>query len=167
MDDNLFPLTVYLEMAKAFVTINFNIVLQKLARFGIDEKFLNLFASYLVNRQHRVKFADNYSTFSKIISGVPQGSIFALLLLSVYINDLPDQLINKKFLYADDTKIIGEISEREDLQFDIKQAIEWSGSNKLNFNFDKISILEFAYKNTYDSSAKLFAKVLVIKNEKN
>ena len=82
----------------------------------------------------------------------------------MYINDLPDQLIKKSFLYTDDTKIIGQNSEREDLQFD--RAIEWSGSNKLNFNFDKFSILEFSYKNTYDSSTKLFAKGIAIKNEK-
>ena len=63
-------------------------------------------------------------------------------------NDLPDQLINETFLYADGTKIIGQISEREDLQFDINRAIKWSGSNKLNFNFEKFSILEFSYKST-------------------
>ena len=72
----------------------------------------------------------------------------------------------KTFLYSDDTKIIGPISEREDLQFDINRDFEWSGANKLNFNFDKFSILEFSYKNKYDSSAKLFAKGIVIKNEK-
>ena len=53
----------------------------------------------------------------------------------MYINDLPDQLIKKTFYYADDTKIIGQISERDVLQFDINRAIEWSGSKKLNFNF--------------------------------
>ena len=95
-----------------------------------------------------------------------QGLIFAVFLFSVYKNDLLDQLMNKTFLYADDTKIIKQISEREDLQFDINRAIEWSGSNKLNVNFDKFSILKLPYKNTYDSSTKLFAKGIVIKNEK-
>ena len=84
----------------------------------------------------------------------------------MYINDLSDQFHNKTFLYADDTKIIGQISEREELQFDINRAIEWSGSNKLNFNFDKFCILEFSYKNTYNSSTELFAKGIAIKNEK-
>ena len=98
LDENSSPITVYLDIAKAFDTINFNIVLQKLARFGFDEKFLKFFASYLVDRQQRVKIADSYSTFSKISSGGPQGSIFAVFLFSVYINDLPDQLNNKTFL---------------------------------------------------------------------
>ena len=154
------------DIAKAFDTINFNIVIQKLARFGYDERFLKFFASYLVNRQQRVKIADRYSTFSKISSWGPQRSIFAVFLFSVYINDLPDQLINKTFVYANDTKIIGQISEREDLQFGIKRAIEWSGSNKLNFNFHKLSILEFSYKNSYDSSTELIAKSIAIKNKK-
>ena len=84
-----------------------------------------------------------------------------MFLFSVYINDLPDQL-NKTVIYADDTKIKRQISEREDLQFDINRAIEWSGSNKLNFNFDKFSFLEFSYKNTYNSSTELSANGIAI-----
>ena len=163
LDDNSSPIAVYLDIANAFDTINFNTVLQKLARFGFDEKFLNFVASYLVNRQQRVKIADSYSAFSEISSGGPKGSIFAVFLFSVYINDLPDQLINKTFLYDDDTKIIGQISS-EDLQFDINRAIEWSVSNKL-ISFDKFSILVFSYKSTYDSSTKLFAEGIVIKTK--
>ena len=62
--------------------------------------------------------------------------------------------------------MIGEISEREELQFDINRAFEWSGSSKLNFNFDKFSILEFSCKNTHNSSTELFAKGIAIKNKK-
>ena len=69
LDDYSSPITVYLDIAEAFDTINFYIVLQMLARFGFDKKFLTFFAPYLVNRQQRVKIADNYSTFSKISSG--------------------------------------------------------------------------------------------------
>ena len=129
LDKNSSPITVYLDIAEAFDKIDFYIVLQKLARFGFDEKFLKFFASYLVDRQQRVKFAHSYSTFSKISSGGPQGLIFAVFLFSMYINDLPDQLNNKTFLYADDTKIIGRISEREELQFDINGAIKWFSSS--------------------------------------
>ena len=111
-------------------------------RFGFAEKFLKFFASYLADRHQRVKIANSYSIFSKI-------PIFAVFLFSVYINDLIDQLNNKTFLYADNKKRIEEISELEELQFDINRAIEWFGSNKLNFNFDKFSIHEFSYKNTF------------------
>ena len=166
LDKNSSPITVYLDIAKAFDTINFNNVLQKLTRFGFEEKFLKFIASYLVDRQQRVKIADGYLKFWKISSEGPQGSIFAVFMFSVYINDLPDQLNDKTFLYADDKKIIGQISEQEKLQFDLNRAIEWSGSNKLNFNFDKFSILEFSYKNTYNSSTELFAKGNAIKNKK-
>ena len=76
-----------MNIAKTFDTINFKIVLQKLARFGLEEKFFKFFASYLVNQQERVKSSESYPTFSKISSGGPQGSIFAVFLLSVYIND--------------------------------------------------------------------------------
>ena len=119
-------------------------MLQKLARFGFDAKFLKFFASYLVDRQQILKIADSYSTSQKFQAGFPQGSIFAVFFFSVNINDLPDQSNNKTFLYADDTKIMEQISEREELQFDINRALEWSGSNRLNFNFDKFGILEFS-----------------------
>ena len=118
------PITVYLDIAKALDTINFNIVLQKLARFGFVERFLNFTASYLVHRQQRAKITDRYSTFSQISSGGTQGSTFALFLFS-----------------------------KKELKFEIKRAIEWSGSNNLNFNFNKFSILEISYKNKYLSSA--------------
>ena len=166
LGENSSPITVYFDIAKAFDTINFNIVVQKLARFGLDGKFLKFLASYLVDRRQRVKIADSYSTFSKISSRGPQGSIFAVFLFSLYKNDLPDQFNNKTFLYADDTKIIGQISEREELHFDINTAIEVPGSNKLNFNFDKFSILDFSYKNTYNLSTEFFAKGIAIKNKK-
>ena len=81
-----------------------------------------------------------------ISSGGPQGSRFAVFLFLVYINDLPGQLINKTFLYADDTKTIGQISELEDLQFDINRAINWSGLNKLNFSFDKSAFSSYHTK---------------------
>ena len=61
-----------MDIAKSFDTINFNIRLQKLARFGFDEKFLKLFASYLVYRQQRVKISDSYSIFAKISIGGPR-----------------------------------------------------------------------------------------------
>ena len=97
-DDISSPITVYLDIAKAFDTINFNIVLQKLARFGFDERFLKFFASYLFNRQHRVKIEHCYSPSSKNSSGGHQGSIFAVFLFSVYINDLINILMKHSFM---------------------------------------------------------------------
>ena len=73
---------------------------------------------------------------------------------------LVNLLIN--FFNADDTKIMGQISEHEDG----KRAINWYGSNKPKFNFDKFSILEFSYKTTSDekdSSEDFIAKAIPIK----
>ena len=93
--------------------------------------------------------------------------MFAVFLFSLYINALPQHLVNKPLLYADDTKILGQFSEQKQLQFDINRAIKWSGLNKLNLNFDKFSILEeFSYKNKYDLSAELFANGITIQNKK-
>ena len=59
---------------------------------------------------------------------------------------------------------MGQFSE--ELRFDTTRAIKWSASNKLSINFDKFSILDFSYKNTYDSSAVLFSINIAIQNEK-
>ena len=75
-------------------------------------------------------------------------------------------LFKKTFLYANDTKIIGQFSERQELQFDINRAIKWSASNTLSFDFGQFRVLEFSFKNTYEPSENLFAKGLAIKNEK-
>ena len=64
----------------------------------------------------------------------------------IVIDSFQRTLVFSNFLYADDTKIIGQISEYEELPFDIDRAIERSGSNKLKFNLDKFSVLEFSYK---------------------
>ena len=83
LDESSSPITVYLDIAKASDTINFNIVLQKLALFGFDEKFIKFFASYLVDRQEKVKTADSYSTFSKNLKrwspGINICCVFVLL----------------------------------------------------------------------------------------
>ena len=84
----------------------------------------------------------------------------------IVIDSFQRTLVFSNFLYADDTKIIGQISEYEELPFDIDRAIEESGSNKLKFNLDKFSVLEFSYKNRYDSTIDLFPKDTAIKNEK-
>ena len=72
LDENSSPITVYLDIAKAFDTINFSIVLQKLARFGFDEKFLKFFASYLVDRQQIRKLQTVTRLSRKSQAGVPR-----------------------------------------------------------------------------------------------
>ena len=140
------PITVYLDIAKAFDTINYNIILLKLCRMGFDSAFLKFFESYLTDRQQRVVISCGKSDFRTITSGGPQGSIFTVVLFSVYINDLPKIIVHECYLYADDTKIVSTVDNRIQLEKDIENAIVWSKENRLNFHFDKFKNVQFSLR---------------------
>ena len=128
-------MTVYLDTAKAFDTINYNIILLKLFRMGFDSAFLRFFASNLTDRQQRVVISCGKSDVRPITSGGPQGSIFTVFLFSVYINDLPEIIANECYLYADDTKIVSTVDNRKQLEKDIENAIVWSNGESVKFRF--------------------------------
>ena len=91
----------------------------------------------MTDRQQRVAISWGKSDFQPITSGGPQGSIFTVFLFSVYINDLPELIVNEGNLYADDTKTISTVDNKKQMEKDIEKAIVWSMENRLNFNFDE------------------------------
>lgn len=83
---------VVCDVAQAFESVNYELLLYKLEYYGIQGKILNWFKSYLANRKQRVvvKFSKthNFSSNWEIVKhGVPQGSVLGSLLLNTYIND--------------------------------------------------------------------------------
>ena len=82
-DKGLLPLNIYLDLSKAFDTIDHQILLEKLAFYGIRVKNLKLFKSYLTNRKQYVEIDDKISSSTNIKTGVPQGSILGPLLFII------------------------------------------------------------------------------------
>ena len=80
-------MVLYLDLAKAFDTVDHKILLNKLSHYGIRGKALSWFENYLNERQQFVKYNNVQSQSKRIICGVPQGSIMGPLLFSLYIND--------------------------------------------------------------------------------
>ncbi len=88
MDKNETPINIYLDLSKAFDTLDHQILLNKLEYYGVRGTSLNLFQNYLTNRKQYVDYDNVKSSVIEITTGVPQGSIIGPLLFIIYINDM-------------------------------------------------------------------------------
>ena len=100
------PTAIFLDLSKAFDTLNFNILLNKLQYYGIHGISLSLIRSYLTNRFQYVQFKNSESDLLEIKTGIPQGSILGPLFFNIMINDIVNSSNKFNFLMsADDTTI--------------------------------------------------------------
>lgn len=98
---------IFIDLQKAFDSLNYEKLLKILKNYGICGKPLLLMKSYLTNRKQFVKINNTKSSLLDTTCGVPQGSILGPLLFNLYINDmLKLNLKGKAQLYADDCAII-------------------------------------------------------------
>ena len=106
------PASIFLDLSKAFDTLNSDILLRKLQHYGIDGNSLNLIKSYLTNRFQYVQFENSDSSLLEVKTGIPQGSILGPLFFSILINYLVNCSTKFQFLmYADDTTIYFNLND--------------------------------------------------------
>ena len=88
MDSSSYSIGIFIDLSKAFDTLNHSILLAKLNHYGIRGLALDWFTSYLNNRYQYVEYHGNKSSHLNITCGVPQGSVLGPVLFLVYINDI-------------------------------------------------------------------------------
>ena len=142
---------VYLDFLKAFDMVPHRRLLLKLKGYGFKEDIINWFESFLTGRQQRVVLGDTVSDWVTVTSGVPQGSVLGPMLFVIYINDLPERLINDSKLFADDSKIIAILNEslrNNSLQDDINAVTDWTHEWLMRLNALKCRITHFGKANS-------------------
>ncbi len=106
IDNGLINGVVFIDLKKAFDTIDHQIMLQKLRNYGIDQMSLTWFESYLSNRIQKCRVNDQLSNSAPVTCGVPQGSNLGPIHFLIYINDLPNCLNHAiPRMFADDMSI--------------------------------------------------------------
>ena len=146
IDKGLFNGVIFIDLKKAFDTIDHEILLNKLLNYGVDQQSIKWFESYLSNRFQRVSVNGSLSDPSAVDFGVPQGSNLGPLLFLVFINDLPNCLsMGSARMFADDTNIsvIGQsITDLEPvLNAELQNIREWLLSNRLSLNVAKTEFM--------------------------
>lgn len=146
-------LCVFLDLAKAFDTVDHRILIDILNNLGIRGPALKLFKSYLFDRQQMVAIENHHSSYRQVKYGVPQGTVLGPLLFIIYINGLLELELDcgEVLSFADDTVIMYEGDSWDEVKEKAERKLviikNWFDSMSLTINFNKTKFITFSSNN--------------------
>ena len=162
-EKNEFLLSIFIDLSKAFDTVDHEILIKKLENYGVRNTNLKWFKSYLSKRK---QFVTNGSSILEITHGVPQGSILGPLLFLIYINDIAkcSKLLNF-ILFADDTTAFlsgkNAFEVFKTVNAELPNLQTWFFANKLSLNTIKTKYILFHKASMTDDLPLKFPNVLI------
>ena len=148
MDNGMFSCGIFMDLRKAFNTVDYHILLHKPSHYGIRGVINKWFCSYLNGRTQTTQVGSYISKREKTSCSVPQGSVLGPLLFLIYINDIY-QALNKLgfYLFADDTNLLYADRNIKSLEsvvnVDLLNVCDWLSANKLSLNIKKTNFFIF------------------------
>lgn len=153
LDEGIETDCIYADFKKAFDKVPHKRLMKKVRAYGIKDNLCNWIEDFLKDRIQRVSVNGKTSSWEKVISGIPQGTVLGPLLFVIFINDLPEDIESLIFLFADDSKIWRNIlgaHDRETLQKDLHKMKAWSEKWMLEFHPDKLKHLHISRQSEED-----------------
>lgn len=147
-----FAICLFIDFSKAFDTIDHNILIDKLERYGIRGNVLDLFRSYLSNRKQCVIVNNVISDILPVTSGIPQGSTIGPVLFNLFVNDMAHLPLGtiSPFQWADDTTFASTGNNIQNLLASFNTHMEtflsWCIENKMHINLTKTKAMIISSK---------------------
>lgn len=167
IDKKQYVITVFVDLSKAFDTVDHALLLRKLQCLGIRGSMLDIIKSYVLDRKQYTHLNEINSNVKNVQTGVPQGSVLGPLLYLIYVLSLNKAGLKATyFTYADDTILVYHSENLANLEAavntDLRKYYLWLLNNKLKINCDKTVFMLFKQKNkaVFDLNIKIGSKIL-------
>uniref|UniRef100_A0A3Q3KL62 Reverse transcriptase domain-containing protein n=1 Tax=Monopterus albus TaxID=43700 RepID=A0A3Q3KL62_MONAL len=155
MDEKKYTMGIFIDLKKAFDTVNHELLMDKLDKYGIRGMVGKWIRSYLTQRRQFVRLGEYQSSELNIVCGVPQGSVLGPKLFILYINDICKVSETVKMvLFADDTTIWASDENLQQLSVRVSEEFgkikKWCDNNLLSLNLEKTKYMVFGNRRPHN-----------------